>query len=1449
MRIRHLPAILLAVIAHTALGTNGNLCPNPGAEEGAITPLGWKPMSAPEAVVWDAETVHKGKRSLKIAWQGGATVGWISDIIPVTEANVQFLFSAWVKLDRVTGRNGAMMNVYHMDAQGKRIGQSAIFPLGGSAGTVATRDWRRAVAMTSLTPDVKGIVLNLRLYGASGTAWFDDFSLRRVVTRPLEQARPLRRGLRLTGAPLVVVASNNTAEQAAALAKELAARGAKAEMRPPDRFKPKHEAHDAIILGNLAESAAHATLYENFHTYEDYNFPGKGGYVLRPLIDPLGTGGNILVAGWSDEAGRDKALKRLSQLIASAREVLDTPLEVEPGNGCADPTAHIWRRAGRREMGPAVQYLLSGDRKHAEAYRELILRTWVVPDEKLFGRGMQNSLHLYYVTKTMSWDLMESCGVFSDEERARIANVLLKILRSDQGLQYVAARGTLRSRENHSTRAARAFYFGWRHFHKYYGELLAGETDIWRVHLESFWRSPFASARSYEDSISQHALGGSLDNTLDIAMMEPEWAAEWLAEGRARGMGERCLAVCNNLGECVLSGDTNSGDYPGSPFAKLSWILKDGRYQFMLGKRGRRGVSSDEPIRGFYAGVEPIPPADHLPLHIAPADKLFFQTGLRRTGKVKLEDAFDKLTIRSGFTPDDEYMLIDGTAGGGHSYDDANTICEYSANARRWLCQIDIFNGPTMSFHNAVTSARKGLGEPDVPQAAELVHKETLGEHAAYVATRLPEYNGMDWTRHVVWLKGRLTYVLDELTAREEDDYSCVLGWRSLGKPTLEPGRFTAAQDKRHTVGAAWTGDTLVGMISDTSGQHTRCIAGYNALFSRTDTVGQFVELKLPLKAPTRGRLEITTLDFAGRGIMQVMLNGESLGKPIDMFHPGVVRRTAHDLGPVELAGGLHTVRFQVVGRNPQSDNHNLGVLQLAVRKDGPAEETITPNRFGLLFPPSVPATLDRDTETLGKYLPVSPHRDQALNILEQSDGAHLEPGQSLCFQNVFYAAKGEQPEIEYRRVDAHRALVRWNGELILLAAGGERRAPSITSSRPGSPYKNIPREKLERMWENADDDGQTGKADTRADLEWKPDFTLDLPSPPLALESWSDSGGPGIAIGYTSGLVELRTPQGRVIATLRTGGAVHTLCATDLDGDGTTELLAGSDDEHVYALAADGTLKWKTKIPFHRKQQPWMWWTLGSSKVRKIHAADIDGDGRPEILVGAGNMRLQCLDNTGKELWRFRTDHGICDTITTADLYGEGTLRVIAGNGLTSDQGICRIFDEKGTQLQTYWNEGWCTSLPAVATADLDGDGKLTLFCGNNRGNLRSYPPERGRSVKPLWTRNLTRPIRSLTPLRTPQGGRLVVGSDSGTLVAFDNDGESAWTTQLGSAILATAETEKHKLVAGCKNGTLFLLDGNGTLRRRAHPFARLAAIKCTNGTLLAVGTTPPRLVVLTTR
>ncbi len=1443
-------AAIAAVLVTLSAGAQepANLCPNPGAEEAAEgdAPADWYAEGGEG--IWADDQMRSGKRSFKIVrTEPGRTVGWTSAMIPVPEPGMQFVLSVWARMENVTGNQGAFIGLYHTDENGERIGQSGTLSIGGAGESAATEDWKEYVTVSGLTPQVKGVRVNARLYGAQGTVWFDDIQVRPHSQEPLARPRPLRRGLRLEGEDgLAIVAAEGSAAAAERLRSSLQSKGCEAPVISHDEVDLTEERRDLIILGNLATSRAVEFLYKHSYTYEDLYFPGAGGYVLRPLIDPLGMGSNLLVVGASDQAGLEAGTEALLAHLAAAGEVLEIPLTVETGEGYRGIAALPWFTGGpRREMAPAVAFLKSGDMEHAREYREIMLKQLGATDEELFGADA--SLHLHYVTQTMSWDLMESCGVFSDAERLEIANYLLKVMRSPQGYGYSGLRAGLATRENHATRAARAFYYGWRHFSKYYSDDLGIEPELWRRKLRDFWAACFASSRSYEDSLSQHALGGSLDNTLDISLMEPEWSADFYASGRARLMGERCIAICNNMGQTVLLGDTGSGDYATSVFSKLGYHFRDGRYLFTIDKRGTRGTSTDEPLRGFNIGVTPQPPEDHIGLNVIPADDLYFHTALRNIQGVPFERAFDKLTFRNGFGAEDEYLMLDGVAGGSHSYDDANSIGEFSANGRRWLCEIDIFNGPTMSFHNAVTVARGGLGEADVPQAAELV-ASAEGEGYAYTATRLPHYNGTSWTRHLLWLPGKYTFALDELTVEEEGDYSFVLGWRSLGKPRLEPGVFEATQDEVRTPGLFHEGGELVGAATDTSGKVLRHMADYEALLYRGEQEGDYVETRISVPEAGEYDLVVHTLDYTGRGIIQVSVDGQAIGQPIDDYLAGPPRRTETELDRMRLEAGDHAVRFTVVGKNPASDGYYFAICGVGLYEPGGRDEAdrVARNRFRLLFPPDVPATLDHDTETLGKYLPPSPHRDQVLNIVEQTMTRALKPGEAACFQNLFHAEAGEAPrDVEFRRLNEHCALVKSGAEIVLIGIGVNGATVSLgplevsgklfyiapervilqdaTASLAGDalsahekPQAEPLRQALRAAWEAAE-----APAGSRVDpwpdirrLEGR--WSVELPDRPLSLAAYTGPQAVCVAAGLASGKVTTVSADGSALGTFATDGPVHALCPCDLDEDGIQEMLVGSDDEHVYALGADLAELWKQKIPFLREEQIWMWWTLDSSKVRRIHADDIDGDGRPELLLGVGNMRLHCLDNTGQELWRFRTDHGICTTITTSDVFGEGKRRVLAGNGLTSSSGTCWVLDEEGNVLQRYYNGSWCTSLPAITVGDLAGDGQNTVFCGNNRGDVRAYPGVQGKAEQ-LWVRNLTRPIRSLTIVPAESGGLLVVGSDSGYLCAFDQAGEKAWGLPVSSAISHTALVRRGEaepwLAAGCRDGKVFLATPEGRL------------------------------------
>ena len=1421
-----------------------NLCPNPGAEESGEGdgPAGWSMQGGQST--WAEDEVHSGKRSLKITSDGGPTVSWTSDMIPVPRPGAQFFLSVWARMEQVTGKNGAFVGFYHTDAEGERIGQSGMLTLGGAGDSIATEDWKQYLTVSALTPDVKGVRVNVRLYGAAGTVWFDDIEVREYDQQPLSRARPLRRGLRLAETGTVAIVSAEGGEGLAERIKSsLQARGWEAPIVAHEQVNLAEEERDLIILGNLATSRAVEHLYRQSYTCEDLYFPGAGGYVLRPLIDPLGTGANFLVVGASDEAGLEAATEALLEAIGAAGDALDISLTVKTGEGYRGLSAFPWPAGGpRREMKPAAAYMKSGDIEHARDYREQMLRKLEVPDEKLFARD--NSLHLRYVTQTQSWDLMESCGVFDDEERLRIANYLLKIMRSKEGYEHI--RPSMSCRENHATRAARAFYYGWRHFNKYYPDELSAELVLWRRKLRDFWAAPFASSRSFEDSLSQHALGGSLDNTLDIAFMEPGWSEEFFTSGRARLMGERCIAISNNMGDTVLLGDTNPGDYSSSVFSKLAYHYRDGRYLFMIGKRGARAATTDEPLRGFNVAVEPRVPEDHFGLKVIPADELYFRTSLRNPEDVPLERAFDKLTFRSGFDAEDEYLMLDGVAGGSHSYDDANTIGEFSANGRRWLCEIDIFNGPTMSFHNAVTVARGGLGEPTAPRAAELV-RSAQGDGYAYAATRLPHYNGVAWTRHLLWLPDEYTFVLDEMTALEQGDYSFVLGWRSLGAPELRPGLFESAQDEVRRAGSFYDGAELVETVTETSGKYLYHLANYDSLFYRADEEGDYAQVSVAIAEGGEYDLLVETLDYTGRATIQLSVDGQPVGEPIDLYKEGRPKRKETRVPALRLEKGDHALRFTVVGKHPNSEAYSVAICGVGLYRAGERQQQeVLPNRFRLLFPPDVPATLDRDTETLGKYLPVSAHRDQALNILEQSTSKELSAGQSACFQNLFYAMDAAtHREVQFRRLNDHCALVECGGEMALVGAGVDgasvRAGPLAASGKLFyvSPTRVILHDataSLNGRALSADEKPDAGPLQEALEAAWKEAavaageaanpwqglpvleerWAAELVSRPLSLEVCKGPRGSRLAVGMTDGTVGQWDTAGAVAGEVATGGPVHALHACDLDGDGAQELLVGSDDEHLYALDADLKEIWRHRVPFLREEQIWMWWTLGTSKVRKICADDINGDGKPEILVGAGNMRLQCLDREGNHLWRFRTDHGICTTIVTADLFGDGKRHVLTGNGLTSSNGICWVLDESGKLLRKYFNDSWCTSLPAIAVGDLDGDGERTVFCGNNRGNLRAYAPASGYADS-LWIRNLTRPIRSLTIVPREKGGILAVGSDSGYLCAFDQAGEKTWGLPLSSAISHTALVRRGDraplLAAGCKDGTVFLVTPEGRL------------------------------------
>jgi hypothetical protein len=70
-------------------------------------------------------------------------------------------------------------------------------------------------------------------------------------------------------------------------------------------------------------------------------------------------------------------------------------------------------------------------------------------------------------------------------------------------------------------------------------------------------------------------------------------------------------------------------------------------------------------------------------------------------------------------------------------------------------------------------------------------------------------------------------------------------------------------------------------------------------------------------------------------------------------------------------------------------------------------------------------------------------------------------------------------------------------------------------------------------------------------------------------------------------------------------------LCVTDIDGDGHNEIIAGSQDKHIYILDDEGKIIWRHNHKY---------------RVFSMYPYHIDNDGLPELLVGSEGNRIRAM-------------------------------------------------------------------------------------------------------------------------------------------------------------------------------------------------------------------------------
>ncbi|MDP6778488.1 MAG: hypothetical protein QGI83_17165, partial [Candidatus Latescibacteria bacterium] len=574
-----------------------------------------------------------------------------------------------------------------------------------------------------------------------------------------------------------------------------------------------------IVLGNSASGPLALRLYANKLIGADVRYPGEGGYELRAFPNAMDLRTSVVFLGGSSPQGARAAMDDFFALLGSGSgtsipftlrwscperrapsPLSEADIEREVQRAWETLGAFQWQRyrsACGQFCRSAEHYYLSGDDSYGRLCArllEVLSANWEEEDPEPPTFVMDQVV--------MALDQVEESAGMSDEDRLRGAELVRKI--AETTMEFWEMRepkqrydeGKLGPIWNHQTYPARSIAHAAQYLKARFDIPAA---DYWEAVVDHLFRGqitcdqPLEDSANYQWSVAKHTIA---------YVLATGRLTEYFTNGSLQSALEYAIASHGPAGNEATHGDAWQpfGSIAGALFQQAVTRYRDPRYAYLLSLVGGKA-------RGMWqypTDIEPREPEDHIGLRTFVVDPA--RSAAYGIEGIPSDRVLDKVVFRSGWDPEADYMMLDGLNVGNHKHIDANAIIRYSTQGRYWLVDMDYIRA-VPKHHNSIVVVRDGEG-PDIsptsrrdaqvisepPLAAELICSSGT-ECSGLSQSRLYDYGGLDWDRHIFWKAKDFTVVIDRLRAVEPGHYITQAFWRSLGETSLEGSVLRVCQN------------------------------------------------------------------------------------------------------------------------------------------------------------------------------------------------------------------------------------------------------------------------------------------------------------------------------------------------------------------------------------------------------------------------------------------------------------------------------------------------------------------------------------------------------------------------------------------------------------------------------------------------------------------------------